>query len=334
MKNNARFPRTMATGLTLVAVLALGILAWGNGAETAAGQEPMVVGFDMNTTGNECPANGTDCAVGPIDACVSLGPGDSLQFDVFLQGLPVAEDFAGSDFSIQWGPPDWLDITEKIHTSASVNLLVQISGSAPVDLSPQELPVASSPYTASIVDFALPVGRNDERNPPYTQGVLGRYTGQVAADTTPGLYALTFDLNFLSIYNSTPQNLCEIYDCVVWDGNHAPQYGLVAVGQDCPAGPTTPEPGAQGSPAATQAPTETTTAAATASPAVTPTPAQVKTATPGPAGADTPPAASSDGDDGTDWSSPVLIVVFVVAGFVGGLAVAGIAYLGTRRRRA
>jgi hypothetical protein len=334
MKNNARFPRAIATGLTLAAVLAVGILIWGNGAETAGGQEPMVVGFDMNTAGNECPADGTDCSVGPIDNCVSLNPGDSLQFDVFLQGLPEGEDFAGSDFSIQWGPPDWLDVTERIHTSASVNLLVQISGSAPVDLSPQELPVTSSPHTASIIDFALPVGRNDETNPPYTQGVLGRYTGQVAADTTLGLYALTFDLNFLSIYNSTPQNLCDIYDCDVWDGNHAPQYGLVAVGQECPAGPTTPEPGAEASPAATAAPTETTAAASTASPAITSTPARATTATPGPAGASTPAAASSDDDDGTDWGSPVLIVVYVVAGFVGGLAVAGIAYLGTRGRRA
>jgi hypothetical protein len=333
MKNNTRFLRTIATGLTLAAVLAVGTLAWGNGPETAGGQEPMVIGYDMDTAGNECPADGTDCSVGPIDACVSLNPGDSLQFDVFLQGMPEGENFSAFDLKIVWGPPDWLDITERIHNSASVNLLVQILGSALIDMSPQELPVVSSPLIISAVDFALPVGRYDEANPPYTQGVLGRYSGQVAADTAPGLYALTLDSEFASVYKSSPEDLCELYGCDILDGNHSPQYGLVAVGEDCPAGPTTPEPGAQTSPVATAAPTETTAASPTGSPAVTPTPLPATTP-PSPAGATTPAAASPDDDDGTDWGSPVVIAILVVAGFVGGLAVAGIAYLGTRGRRA
>jgi hypothetical protein len=293
----------------------------------------MVVGYDMDTAGNGCPADGTDCSVGPIDACVSLNPGDSLQFDVFMQGLPDGEALGGWDSKISWGPPDWLDIIERTHVSTSVNVLVQITGSAPLDLSPQELPVVSSPHITSVVDMALPIGRHDEANPPYTQGVLGRYRGQVAADIEPGLYALTFDPTYLSLLRPTPENLCEAYGCEVLDGNHAPRYGLVAVGEECPAGPTTPEPGAQTSPVATAAPTDTTAAAPTAGPAITLTPAQATTTTPGPAGASTPAAASSGDDDGTDWGSPILILAYVVAGTLAVLAVAGIAYLGMRGRR-
>lgn len=334
MNNNARFTRTITTGVTLAAVLAVGILAWGNSPERAGGQQPIVVGFDMDIAGNECPADGTDCSVGPIDACVSLNPGDSLQFDNFMQGLPEGEALSAWDTKILWGPPDWLDITERTHSSASVNVLVQIPGSAPLDLSPQDLPVVSPPHITAVVDMALPIARYDEANPPYTQGVLGRYRGQVAADLEPGLYALTFDSTYLQLSNTTPENLCEAYGCEVLDGNHSPRYGLVAVGEDCPAGPTTPEPGAQTSPVATAAPTETAAAASTAGPAITPTPAQATTATPGPAGASTPAAAPTDDDDGTDWGSPVLIVAYVVAGTLAVLAVAGIAYLGTRGRRA
>ena len=332
MSNNARFTRTIATGLTLATVLAAAILAWGRSPETAGGQEPMIFGYDMDIAGNGCPNDGTDCSVGPIDVCATVNPGDSLQFDVFVQGLPEGEALGGWDAKIVWGPPDWLDIVERTHVSTSVNVLVQTPGSAPLDLSPQQLPVVSSPLITSVVDMALPIAQYDEANPPYTQGVLGRYRGQVAADIEPGLYTLTFDPTYLNILRPTPESLCDTYGCELLDGVHAPQYGLVAVGQDCPAGPTTPEPGAEGSPAATAAPM--TTAAATVGPAITPAPAQGTTATPGPANASTPAAASSDGDDGTDWGSPILIVAYVAAAFVGGLAVAGIAYLARRGRRA
>jgi hypothetical protein len=195
--------------------------------------------------------------------------------------------------------------------------------------------VLSSPHITSAVDFALPVGRYDEANPPFTQGILGRYGGQVAPDTAPDLYALTFDPTFLFMNSSVPEDLCVKYGCDTLDGNHAPQYGLVAVGQECPPAPTTPEPSAQGSPAATAAPAETTAAAPTASPAATPRPPQASPAATaaGPAGATTPGAVSSD-SDGTDWGSPVLIVVYVAVGLVAALAVAGITYLGTRGRRA
>lgn len=324
--------RAMAIGLALVSTLAVGVHVWPGGQEAARAQQPLIVGFDMNTAGNECPADGTDCSIGPVDACVAVNPGDNLQFDVFLQGLPEGENFSGADFKIMWGPPDWLDITERTHTLASVNLLVQMQGSAPVDLSPQELPVVSSPYITSIIDFALPVGRYDEANPPYTQGVLGRYSGQVASDAEPGIYTLTFDPTFLAVYRATPDNLCEAYGCEMLDGNHAPQYGLVAVGQDCPAGPTTPEPSAQGTAAATAVATATP-AAPTASPPATRTPVRAVTATPGPASASTPGAVPSD-NDGTDWGSAPIIAVYLAAGFVAGLAVAGITYLGTRGRRA
>jgi hypothetical protein len=334
MKNKLTPLRTIAVGLGLATALMVTGHIWPVGHEAARAQTPIVVGYDMNTAGNECPNNGTDCSVGPIDACVSVNPGDSFQFDVFMQGLPKGEAIAGWDSKMLWGPPDWLDITERTHVSTSVNVLVQVPGSQVLDLSPQELPVVSSPLIIAVVDMALPIARYDEANPPYTQGVLGRYTGQVSADTEPGLYALTFDAAWLSLTNTTPQNLCEIYGCEPLDGNHAPQYGLVAVGQDCPAGPTTPEPGAEGSPAATAAPTETAVAAATTGPAITPTPAHGATATPGPAGTSTftTAATSSHDNDGTDWGSPVLIVLYVVAALVGGLAVAGIAYLGRRRR--
>lgn len=146
---------------------------------------------------------------------------------------PMGENLASADFQFSWGPPDWLDITGRASIDPLIHLLQQAPGSEAVLADPHEtLPRLQPPYVGSYFDLGT-----EESNPPFTHGVLGRYTGQVAAGTPAGLYALTFDPDptKTSVGSSTPQNLCEVYGCELWDGNHSPQFGLVAVGQACPS---------------------------------------------------------------------------------------------------
>src|SRR3972149_10893802 len=76
---------------------------------------------------------------------------------------PVGENLAAADFLFNWGPPDWLDITGRIHTSPSINLIAQAPGSSAEDFSPQQLPVLSPPHASSAVDLGA-----EEFNPPFT----------------------------------------------------------------------------------------------------------------------------------------------------------------------
>src|SRR3989304_6110075 len=75
---------------------------------------------------------------------------------------------------------------------------------------------------------------NDGQEPAPAQPVGENLA---AADAVPGLSPLPFNPapTLTTVYSSTPQNLCEVYGCDLWDANHSPQFGLVAVGQACPS---------------------------------------------------------------------------------------------------
>jgi hypothetical protein len=146
---------------------------------------------------------------------------------------PVGEHIGSADFEFSWSP-DWLDIVGRADIDPSIHLLQQATGSQAALFDPEEtLPDVQSPYVGSVVDMG-PLS-SEETNPPFTHGVLERYTGQVAADAS-GVYALMFTPpDYTTVNSGTPENLCAKYGCELWDGNHSPEYGLVAVGVACPS---------------------------------------------------------------------------------------------------
>jgi hypothetical protein len=185
--------------------------------------DAVVLGFDMDPTGNSCPNDFTNCTLGFIDPCVEVPEGGGLvEFDVFLEDLPNGEDILGFVYHIgerydtPLGP-----ITAYIHKSEDVNLTDQ-PGSLLSDM--------SDPVGTLVPSFYTNVGemQTAEYNPPYTHGTLGRYT----LDTTGlanGIYGMTLDSVILGNHDSS--NLCTIYGCDIWDANQG--YGLIAVDSAC-----------------------------------------------------------------------------------------------------
>lgn len=74
-------------------LLALGTIAvatWqGLEASPAHADPTLVVGLDMDPTGNFCSGSAIDCTLGDIDQCVSVANTEGLEFDIdlFIQGL-------------------------------------------------------------------------------------------------------------------------------------------------------------------------------------------------------------------------------------------------------
>jgi hypothetical protein len=234
----------LGAGLVAGAIV-LGMWLTG-GSEQAAHANPdgVIVGFDMNPTGNSCPDDcidaggvghctlGTDCSLGNIDTCVEVATGGGpVTFDVFLEGIPTDDSVLGFSYDLTFpagavlqdpdggGPLPYAD--------PAVNLIAQ-PGSSLLDLS-DTLPDNASPYLAAPGDLGWA-----EYNPPFTHGTLARYT----LDTTGlanGQYGLT--LEDLLVANDWSDDLCVLYGCTVWDANFLPAYGLIAVGVSCPPPP-------------------------------------------------------------------------------------------------
>ena len=224
--------------VALVGVLALAALSlwlvsgWGN---TTQAQEPVIVGFDMDPTGNSCPNSGppytTDCTLGSIDACVEVSSGGSvIDFDVFLESLPSGQSIVSFQYAVVDFPGT---LVTQIHTDGSVNLTAQPGSGGTSDAFSDLVPDDTPPHLVIVIDFWAA-----EYNPPFTHGVLGRY----ALDTTgvaDGLYGLTIQppgtgLRQLIIGNGANLDLCLLYGCQIWDASFVPTHGVVAVGVSCP----------------------------------------------------------------------------------------------------
>jgi hypothetical protein len=206
-----------------------GFASLGQQASSGVGANGLVVGFDMDPTGNSCPNDGSDCTLGLIDRCVEVSAGDVFQFDVFLDGIPTDDSVLGFAYDINTFPGT---LTAKLHNSGTVNLVAQ-PGSQLLDFS-DNVPDSSPPYAVNVGDLG-----DAEYNPPFTQGVLGRYTLNVTGVGT-GVYGMTLENLFVGNYFA--DDLCVLYDCDIWDANSEPQYGLIAVDTDCPGAPPSPTP--------------------------------------------------------------------------------------------
>ncbi len=235
---NALVKTTVFSALTLA--LLAGLIAaavWlpgGSSGSVRAQPPPVIVGFDMDTTGNSCPGDGTDCSLGEINDCVEVHAAteDAFDVDVFLEGLPLDESILGAAYSMNF-PHAAVNVIARTHNSDTVNLIAQ-PGSMLIDLSETPLPDTVSPHEVNMADFGAA-----EYNPPFTHGVLGRYTFKVLPTATAGVYALTIDPATLVLGRDVPPGgeLCYYYGCDIWDGNWDPQYGLIAIDTACPGVP-------------------------------------------------------------------------------------------------
>jgi hypothetical protein len=253
-------------GVALLTIMVVApVVGQGSDDET---EVPIVVGFDMNPTGNTCPDNcratsgdpphcidSDDCTLGSIDSCVEVSAGDVLQFDVFLNGLPEGDSILGFGYTI-YGFPGTL--TAQTHEDGTVNLIAQ-PGASILNFSDPPPTTGPGPHGASMGDMGAA-----EFNPPFTKGVLGRYTLDVTG-VSAGVYGMT--LGNVLIGNQPANELCLLYGCDILDASSSPQYyGAIAVDVACGSAPPiiTPTP--------TPTPTPTATVTPTLTPAPTPTP--------------------------------------------------------------
>lgn len=259
----------LVSAALLAIMLAVPVVGQGNDDET---EVPIVLGFDMDPTGNTCPNNCTssgglgycttcptapncDCTLGSIETCVEVSAGDVLQFDVFVDGLPSDENILGFQYSL-YGVPGTL--IAQTHNDGALNLIAQ-PGSTVMDLSegvPDPPEGNLPPHQVNVADFGYA-----EFNPPFSKGVLGRYTLDLTG-VSPGVYGMI--LGYPKLGNEDAQNLCPIYGCEVWDASVSPQYyGTIAVDVPCGSAPpiTTPTP-----------PPPAPTPTASPTPILTPTP--------------------------------------------------------------
>lgn len=188
---------------------------------TSQAQGPVIVGFDMDTTGNSCPFDGTNCTLGNIDRSVDVPSGGGvIEFDVFLEDLPGSESILGWGAQIGGWPGT---LTGQVCEVGTVNLPAQPGSNMLVPPCGELVPDSTPPHSAAVSDLGAA-----EFNPPYTHGTLGRYT----LDTTgvaDGVYGLT--LSNVLAGNDGANDLCLLYGCQIRDANSRPVYGMIRVGQ-------------------------------------------------------------------------------------------------------
>jgi hypothetical protein len=266
---------TLATVLTAIANI------WDEEGKPVQGATFTVVGLDMNTTGNSCPNNcratggdpvhcidSDDCTLGTIDRCVEVHAAseDEFNVDVFVEGLPSGDSILGAGYDINF-PDTVVNVIAQTHADPLVNLLDQ-PGSRLMDVG-DGVPDTVSPHKVTVADIGYA-----EYSPPFSHGVLGRYTFKVLPGAPAGFYALT--LSKVSLGRDVPpggrifdpgghyaNEIDEDADTVldddqVWDGNFVPQYGMIAVDVACPAPAPAPSPTVTPSGTATVTPSPVT----------------------------------------------------------------------------
>jgi hypothetical protein len=227
-----------------VAFAILGAALSGQASQRAQAQGPIIVGIDIdpyNTPANSCPNDGTDCTLGslynPDDRCRQASPGDTVEFDVYVDDLPAVvppESILGFAYTLGGWPGTLTDPDDGgplPYDDPNVDLLKQ-PGSDPyiTDLS-AGLPDPAAPQLVTVLDVGA-----SEYNPPYTHGVLGRYALDLTG-VAPGVYGLT--LTSIALARDWPPSgdLCASYGCVAHDSTYRDAggyYGLLAVDRDCP----------------------------------------------------------------------------------------------------
>jgi hypothetical protein len=210
----------MPIGLTSAIV---GVVLWAHGGQTALAADPdgVIVGIDMDPTGN------TATSLATIDRCREVSAGDVIDIDVWVDDLEN-DSILTSGYDLGGWPASGTDGTAPQITARNHLLFLNATvGSFIQDMS-EALPDGDDPHTVNMADFGAA-----ETNPPYTQGVIGRYT----LDTT-GAVAAVYELTLTSVVltrDVPPGGSLTIQ--VIWDSTYCDAegcYGLLAVDAPCP----------------------------------------------------------------------------------------------------
>jgi hypothetical protein len=311
--------KTMLAGMALAGMM-VALTAWAGG-ELARGEDvaedTVSIGVDADPTGN------TATSLGPIDSCVSLSTGDTIQVDLFVTDvtdLLAWETYFVYDMSV-------------INIVSRDGMMFQAanSGSNVFDVS-EGLPDIDGQYGVAAVDIAEPPA------PDSGSGVLARLTLKaVGAGVSPANLS-PIDVNGDGTIELGPwlkdlegELMSDLDGDGYFDGPIA--NAQIAVDTACPEStPATPT-----AHAASPRPTPTISPTAerpggSPTPDETPPLSQTVTATP-PAATRTPGSTTATENEGSAWTGDPAIIGYVV----GGLAVVllgGAALLAITRRRA
>ena len=196
---------------------------------TVSAPATLVVGYDMDPSGNSATA------LGDAGRCVSVSAEseDEFQVDVFLDGLSK-DSVLGFGYKINF-PDDVVELVDQDHSM----LAEAEPESEIVDLT-DDLPPVTSTHFVNVADFGPA-----EYDPPYTQGVLGRYTFKVLPTAAAGTYNLTLTETVIA-RDSMPDPNYKGYPvggavpiAAIWDGAFEPPYGIIAVDVSCDAAAAT-----------------------------------------------------------------------------------------------
>jgi hypothetical protein len=215
-------PRTVTIAAAMIGllavpvVLALWLVGGADGgalAQGGTGQDPNIIGIDVIATGN------TQSTLGVIDTCREVAIGETFDVDVFLDDVPVGQDFSTQDYFLTFDNTK-LSAVSQDH-SASLILLGKVAGSNVFDASPTP---SASTFHSAILDIGIPASTYAEQ--PGDRGVLGRYTLQATAS---GLATLNLSNNAIALGNSSGVDWFPTDIDEVWDASYSPQYGIIAI---------------------------------------------------------------------------------------------------------
>jgi hypothetical protein len=183
------------------------------------------VAVDMNTSGN------SSGAVGTIEKCVATTAGQTITFDVVMNGFPSGmANIGGFNFEIApasaagTGNLTNLQVTARSNTTAGVNILANQGTGLIFDLSTTP-PAALAGFQIAVSDFGPA-----EAPPLTTMGVLTRFTVSTTSVAT-GVYAFTIEAG-LGFQMFDTNGFPAFVPDLLLDGEDG--YGLIAVGTTCP----------------------------------------------------------------------------------------------------
>ena len=122
-----------------------------------------------------------------------IDPDGTHQIDVFLMNIPTGGDLDSYSYNLTYpgvGALAPMRITAADHTTEDVVLIADDDDSSPDDTGSDAVTDSDGSYAATVDDTGTNAA---EANPPYSEGVLGRYTLKVDADALPGIYPLGLD---------------------------------------------------------------------------------------------------------------------------------------------
>jgi hypothetical protein len=209
------FGRVVLVSACLVLIAVLGAIVLGSSQQVfGASQVSTTVGVDADPTGNEA------ASLGQIDACISVGVGQTFDVDIFVTDVA---DLAGWQATFGYEP----SVLQVVGTNVNLFLAGAQAGRV-LDLS-EVLPDQDGSYGFRVADMTPGAAGHDG------SGVLARVTLEALA---AGSSFLTLDEIILG--SSEILAIGDVTGDSIFDGPIS--YAQVWVGEPCPSALPTPPP--------------------------------------------------------------------------------------------